>query len=151
MSLKQKINEDLKQAMREGDSFRRDALRMLVSMIKNAEIEKQKREEGLSDAEVQEVISRSIKQRKDSAEQFKSGGRTDLVEKEVQEIELLLSYMPAQLAEEEVREIVRQIIRETGAQSKADLGKVMGQAMQKLKGKSSGEIVRRLMEEELGN
>ena len=149
MSLKQRINEDLKQAMREGDSFKRDALRMLSSMIKNMEIEKQKREEGLSDAEVQEVISRAIKQRKDSAEQFKSGGRIDLVEKETQEIDLFFSYMPIQLTEEKIREIVREVIREMEARSKDDIGKVMGQAMQKLKGKASGDIVRRLMEEEL--
>lgn len=149
MFLKQKINEDLKQAMRDGDSFKRDALRMLVSMIKNAEIEKQKREEGLSDAEVHEVISRSIKQRRDSVEQFKLGDRNDLVEKETREIELFLSYMPAQLTEEEAREIVREVIKETGAQSKDDFGKVMGNAMQKLKGKTDGDTVRRLMEEEL--
>mgnify|MGYP001565251928 FL=1 len=135
--------------MREGDSFKRDALRMLSSMIKNMEIEKQKREEGLSDAEVQEVISRAIKQRKDSAEQFKSGGRIDLVEKETQEIDLFFSYMPIQLTEEKIREIVREVIREMEARSKDDIGKVMGQAMQKLKGKASGDIVRRLMEEEL--
>ena len=149
MSLKQRINEDLKQAMREGDSFKRDALRMLSSMIKNMEIEKQKREEGLSDAEVQEVISRAIKQRKDSAEQFKSGGRIDLVEKETQEIDLFFSYMPIQLTEEKIREIVREVIREMEARSKDDIGKVMGHAMQKLTGNASGDIVRRLMEEEL--
>lgn len=147
MGLKQKIFEDMKQAMREGDAAKRDALRMLDSMIKNVEIEKMKRETGLSDEETQEVIARAIKQRKDSAAQYETGGRADLAEKEKQEIEILSAYMPEQLSEEAVREAVKSIIAQTGAVSKAEIGKVMGAAMAKIKGQADGNLVKKIAEE----
>jgi uncharacterized protein len=149
MSLKEKIVADLKQSMKEGDTMRRDTLRMVDSMIKNAEIEKKKREEGLSDDEILEVISRAIKQRKDAASQYESGGRAELAEKEKNEAELLLGYMPSQLGEEEVRAKVKGIIAETGAKSKMEIGKVMGAAMKKLKGQADGQLVKKIAEEEL--
>ncbi len=147
--LKQKILDDLKSAMKAGDTATRDALRMLDSMIKNLEIEKKKREEGLSDEEVQEVIARAIKQRKDSATQYVSGGREDLAQKENTEIEILSVYMPAQLSEQEARAEVLKIIAEVGAVSKSEIGKVMGKAMTELKGKVDGNLVKKIAEEEL--
>lgn len=149
MFLRQQINEDLKQAMKKGDTVRRDVLRMLGSMIKNAEIEKKRRDEGLNDSEVQEVVSRAIKQRRDSVEQFKAGGRTDLVEKESREIEILLSYLPAQMSDEEIRESIKEVIAAMCVSGKAEMGKVMGQAMVKLKGKAEGNKVKSIVEEEL--
>jgi uncharacterized protein len=149
MSLKQKIISDLKTAMKEGDTMRRDTLRMVDSMIKNAEIEKKKREEGLNDSEIQEVFSRAIKQRKDAAAQYESGGRMELAEKERKEAEILLEYMPAQISEEEVRAKVKEIIAKTGAETKAEIGKVMGAAMGKLKGQADGQTVKKIVEEEL--
>jgi uncharacterized protein YqeY len=148
--LKQKILDDLKIAMKAGDTTKRDTLRMLDSMVKNVEIEKQKREAGLSDEEVLDVIAKAVKQRRDASTQYLSGGRADLVEKENQEIEILSVYLPAQLADEVVRETVRTIIAQVGATSLADIGKVMGQAMGKLKGQADGNLVKRLAEEELG-
>ncbi|MEI7425633.1 MAG: GatB/YqeY domain-containing protein [Candidatus Moraniibacteriota bacterium] len=148
--LKQKILDDLKTAMKAGDTTKRDTLRMLDSMVKNVEIEKQKREAGLSDEEVLDVIAKAVKQRRDASTQYLSGGRADLVEKENQEIEILSVYLPAQLADEVVRETVRTIIAQVGATSLADIGKVMGQAMGKLKGQADGNLVKRLAEEELG-
>ncbi len=147
--LKQKIIDDLKNAMKAGDTAKRDTLRMLDSMIKNTEIEKKKREEGLSDEEVQEVIARAIKQRKDSATQYVSGGREDLAQKENVEIEILSVYMPAQLSDEEARAEVLKIIAEVGAVSKSEIGKVMGKAMTVLKGKVDGNLVKKIAEEEL--
>jgi uncharacterized protein len=147
--LKKKIFEDLKLAMKEGDSFRRDTLRMVDSMIKNTEIEKKKREEGLNDSEVQEVLSRAIKQRKDAASQYEAGGRADLAEKEKKEVEILSSYMPEQLSEDEIKKTVKAVIQEVGASSKADIGKVMGLAMGKLKGQADGQLVKKIAEEEL--
>lgn len=147
--LKQKIIDDLKNAMKAGDTAKRDTLRMLDSMIKNTEIEKKKREEGLSDEEVQEVIARAIKQRKDSATQYVSGGREDLAQKENAEIEILSVYMPAQLSDEEARAEVLKIIVEVGAVSKSEIGKVMGKAMTVLKGKVDGNLVKKIAEEEL--
>lgn len=147
--LKQKILEDLKSAMKAGDTAKRDTLRMLDSMVKNSEIEKKKREEGLSDEEIQEVIARAIKQRKDSASQYASGGREDLAQKENAEIEILSVYMPAQLSDEEARVEVLKIIAEVGAVSKSEIGKVMGKAMTVLKGKVDGNLVKKIAEEKL--
>ncbi|MFZ2975451.1 MAG: GatB/YqeY domain-containing protein [Candidatus Moraniibacteriota bacterium] len=147
--LKEKFLDDLKSAMKAGDVTKRDALRMLDSMVKNSEIEKKKREEGLSDEEVQEVIARAIKQRRDSASQYISGGREDLAQKENTEIEILSVYMPAQLSEQEARAEVLKIIAEVGAVSKSEIGKVMGKAMTVLKGKVDGNLVKKIAEEEL--
>lgn len=145
--LKQKITEDLKNAMKAGDAQKRDTLRMLDSMVKNTEIEKKKREEGLTDEEIQEVIARAIKQRKDSVAQFETGGRPELAEKEKAEIEILSGYMPEQMSEDEVRAAISEVIAQTGASSKADTGKVMGAAMGRLKGKADGNLVKKIVEE----
>jgi hypothetical protein len=149
MEIRKKIQTDIKEAMKAGDSNRRDVLRMLDSMIKNAEIEKGKREEGLNDDEVIELVARSIKQRKDSAEQYKNGGREDLAEKEIGEIKILAEYLPEQLGEDELRQIVKKEIESVGAQSKADAGKVIGAVMSKVKGRTEGGLVKRIVEEEL--
>lgn len=149
MLLKKKISTDLKEAMKAGETLRRDTLRMLESMIKNAEIEKKKKEEGLTDLEVIEVLSRAVKQRKDSALQYERGARSDLAEKEKKEIEIILAYLPRQLGEEKIREIVKEAIVQTGATFKADTGKVMGAAMGKLKGQVDGNLVKKIVEEEL--
>ena len=149
MSLKEKIFEDMRLAMKEGDAIKRDTLRMLDSMIKNTEIEKLKKKEGLNNEEVQTVIARAIKQRHDSVEQYKAGGRADLAEKEAREIGILSAYMPEQLGSDKIRKIVKSIIAETGATSIADMGKVMGQAMGKLKGQADGNVVKKIVEEEL--
>lgn len=149
MSLKLKIISDLKNAMKAGDTAKRDTLRMLDSAVKNVEIEKKKRETGLTDEEILEVVARSVKQRKDSIAQFESGGRPELAEKEKAEIAILMAYMPEQMGEDKVREIVKEIIAETGAASKADIGKVMGQAMGRLKGQADGNLVKKIAEEEL--
>lgn len=140
----------MKEAMKAGNALKRDTLRMLDSMIKNTEIEKLKKEEGLTDAEVQEVIARAVKQRKDSVAQYTAGGRAELAEKENKEIEILTAYMPEQMGEDKIREVVKEIIAATGANSKTDIGKVMGAAMGKLKGQADGNDVKRIAEELLG-
>ncbi len=149
MLLKEKITEDLKKAMKTGDTLKRETLRMLESMIHNAEIEKRKKEEGLADTEVIEVLSRAVKQRRDSVEQYEKGGRADLAEKEKKEIEIISAYLPEQLGEDKIREIVKEVITQTGAAGKADMGQVMGQAMGRLKGQADGNVVKRIVEEEL--
>lgn len=149
MALKEQILADLKTAMKSGDSARRDVLRMLDSAIKNTEIEKKKRETGLSDEEILEVIMRSVKQRQDSIRQFEEGGRADLAEKERQEIAFLAPYLPEQLSEEEIRAVVKEIVSAAGTISASDMGRIMGQAMGKLKGKADGNVVRKIVQEEL--
>ncbi|MDH4330137.1 MAG: GatB/YqeY domain-containing protein [Candidatus Moranbacteria bacterium] len=147
MSIKEKIRSDLKDAMKARETEKRDVLRMLDSSIKNAEIEKGKREEGLNDEEVIELVSRAIKQRKESSEQYKKGGREDLAEKEGSEIEFLSEYLPEQLSEDELRKIISDVISEVGATSKADMGKVMGATMGRVKGQADGNLVKKLLEE----
>ena len=144
MNLKEKIVSDIKDAMRAGDSSKRDVLRMLDSAIKNVEIEKQKRESGLSDEEVLEVISRAVKQRQDSVRQFEEGGRPELAEKEKEEIAILMPYLPEQLSEEKIIAAIKEVISATGANGAGDIGKVMGQTMAKLKGQADGNVVREL-------
>lgn len=149
MSLKKVIFEDLKAAMKAGETEKRDVLRMLDSMIKNTEIEMKKREDGLSDGEVLEVIGKAVKQRKDAMAQYAQGGRPELAEKEAKEVEILMAYLPEQMSEDKVREVVMEIIKQTGATSKADIGRVMGQAMGKLKGQTDGNVVKKIAEENL--
>ncbi|HBO17026.1 MAG: hypothetical protein UR69_C0001G0011 [Candidatus Moranbacteria bacterium GW2011_GWE2_35_2-] len=149
MELRKKIQDDIKEAMKAGDVVSRDVLRMLDSMIKNTEIEKGKREQGLDNDEVVELVARSIKQRKDSAEQYRNGGREDLAEKEYGEIGILTQYLPEQLDEDELRQIIRSEIEKSGAKSKEGMGKIMGVVMAKVKGKAEGGMVKKIVEEEL--
>jgi uncharacterized protein len=147
MSLKEKIISDLKTAMKAGDTAKRDVLRLLDSAIKNSEIEKKKREEGLSDEEIIEVLSRAVKQRNDSIEQFEKGGRPELAEKEKAEIAIIVEYLPEQLSREDVVASVKNMIAGLGTVSSADFGKVMGQAMAALKGKADGNMVKEVVKE----
>lgn len=149
MTLKEQILSDLKEAMKAGDTKKRDTLRLLDSAVKNAEIEKQKRETGLSDEEVLEVIARAVKQRQDSIRQFEDGGRPELAQAEKEELEILMPYLPAQLSEDEIRVIVKEVISASGAVSPSDMGKIMGQAMARLKGQADGNVVRKIVQEEL--
>ncbi|HMN19067.1 MAG TPA: GatB/YqeY domain-containing protein [Candidatus Moranbacteria bacterium] len=147
MTTKERIVADLKAAMKAGDNVVRDTLRMLDSAIKNIEIEKKKREEGLGEEEVLEVVMRAVKQRVDSISQYEQGGRSELADKERGELEILKRYLPEQLGEEQVRAVVREVISTLG--EKASLGAVMGQAMTRLKGKADGNLVRKIAAEEL--
>jgi len=147
MTLKEKISSDLKDAMRSGDTLRRDTLRLIDSAVKNTEIEKKKRETGLSDEEVMEVFARAVKQRQDSIRQFEEGGRSDLAEKEKLELDILMPYLPAQLSKEAIVAVVAEVITQTGATGVNDLGKVMGQAMAKMKGEADGNVVREIAKE----
>ena len=145
MSLKEKILSDLKDALKSGDNFKRDVLRLLSGAFKNVEIEKKKREEGLNDQEMVEVIKKSIKQRKDSVEQYENGGRQDLADKEKKEIEILSVYLPQQMGEEKVREEIKKVIIETGATSAKDFGKVMGMSMKRVQGQADGDVVKKIV------
>lgn len=138
----------MKGAMRSGDTLRRDVLRFLVSALKNEALEKRKPLQELSDDEAIAVVRRSVKQRKDSIEQYQSGGREELAEKEQKEKEILEAYLPALPDESVIRAAVEQALRETGATSPRDLGKVMGVAM-KLASGAPGDEVRRIVLEQL--
>lgn len=144
MSLKEKINNDLKEAMKSGDKIRLNTIRSIRALI--LEYEKSGSNKELTpEAEVQ-LLTSAAKKRKDSIEQFRNAGRTDLVEKEEAELKVLLEYLPKQMNEDEIRVEVEKIISETGAKGKEDFSKVMPLAMKNLKGKADGNLVRKVVE-----
>jgi len=146
---KQKLQEELKQAMLAKDELKTSVLRLLLSSINYYEIEKGKAGYEATDEDILTVIQREIKQRKDSIEHFESAGRQELVDKETKELEILQSYMPEQMGEEEVKNIVEQTISEVGAASIQEMGKVMGALTPKLKGKADMGMVSKLVKESL--
>ena len=133
MSLKDRVTEDMKNAMRAKDSERLGTIRMITSAIKQREVDERIT---LDDAQVLSVIEKMIKMRKESIEQFKSGGRDDLVAREAKEIELLQAYLPAQLSEAEVDALIREAIAESGATSIKEMGKAMALLKQKAQGRA---------------
>lgn len=149
MNFKQKLQEELKQAMLARDELRKSVLRMLLSAINYYEIQKGGAGYEATDEDVLSVIQKEGKQRKDSIEQFKAGGRQDLVDKETKELEILQTYLPAQMTEDEVRVIIKEAIAQTDASTPSDMGKVMSLVMSKLKGKADGALVSQLVKAEL--
>jgi uncharacterized protein YqeY len=139
MSLKQKITDAQIIAMKSKETETLSTLRMLLSAIKNVEIEKRKE---LDDNEIIEVVARQVKQLKDALKDFEAGGREDLVQKTNKEIDLLEKYLPEKISDNELSEIIKSVIAETGASSPADLGKVIGAVMKKVKGRVDGNVVR---------
>lgn len=146
MAMLEQINSDIITAAKNNEPLVRDTLRMIKTSIKNAEINKGRE---LTDEEVVEIIAKEVKQRQEAAASFINGGRPELAEKEEQEIALLQKYLPEQLTEEEVIVLVDQAITETSASQPADMGKVMGALMPKVKGKADGNLVSRLVREKL--
>lgn len=151
MSLKSKISEDVKNAMRRGSegALALSTLRMVSSAIANKEIELRKKDLGLSDQEVLDVISHEVKKRKDAALEFRKGERTDLAEKEEAELLILKDYLPPEISEEDLIRIVRDGVRESGATGEKDFGKAMKVIMPTLKGKASGDRVSEALRNEL--
>jgi uncharacterized protein YqeY len=144
MNLSERLNEDMKQAMKSKDKFKLSTIRMVRSTIKNLEIELKR---DLDDNELLDILSREIKQRKDALQEFEKAGRDELAESNRAEIEILSQYLPAQLTEEEIKVIVQQTIQETGASSKADMGKVMAALMPKVKGRADGKLVNQTVQQ----
>ncbi|QDP40649.1 GatB/YqeY domain-containing protein [Radiobacillus deserti] len=143
MSLLERLNQDMKQAMKNKDKETLSVIRMVKASLQNEAIKLGK--DGLSEEEDLTVLSRELKQRKDSLHEFKEAGRDDLVAKLEDEIKILQAYMPEQLSEEELEDIVKQTIQEVGATSKQEMGKVMGAIMPKVKGKADGTLVNKLV------
>ncbi|WP_096270627.1 GatB/YqeY domain-containing protein [Paucisalibacillus globulus] len=147
MSLLSQLNDDMKQAMKNKDKERLSVIRMVKASLQNESIKLGKSE--LSEDEDLTILSRELKQRKDSLQEFKSAGREDLVEKLEMEIKIIQEYMPEQLSDEELSVIVQEAIQETGASSKKDMGKVMSAVMPKVKGKADGSKINKLVQEHL--
>ena len=146
MSLLERLNSDMKQAMKNKEKDKLGVIRMIKAAIQNESI---KVGHDLSQEEELTVLSREVKQRKDSLHEFEKAGREDLVEKIRTELKYVELYMPQQLSEEEVSEIVKQAIAEVGASSKAEMGKVMSVIMPKVKGKADGSLINKLVQQHL--
>jgi uncharacterized protein YqeY len=146
MSVIERLNQDMKQAMKDKAAGKLSVIRMVKAALKNEEINKGRT---LSEDEELTILTRELKQRRDSLHEFEKAGREDLAEKTREEIEVLIQYLPAQLSEDEIRQIVREAIAATGAASKKEMGKVMGAIMPKVKGKADGNLVQKIVSEEL--
>jgi hypothetical protein len=162
MSLKEKIQENLKIALKESKELELSVLRMLLSSVNNKETEKKtkiwkeepnldpekiKKQAELSDEETMDVVSSEIKKRKESIDMYEKGGRKELADKEKKEAEILQKYLPAQLPPEEVKEIVAKAIKKTGAKEMKDMGKIMGQITPQLKGKADMSQISKIVKE----
>jgi len=141
MTLQERVDSDLKEAMRAKDATKLGVLRMLKSALKYAAIAKSGAEAELSDAEVVQVIRKQAKQRHDSIESFEGGGRTELAEKEKEELAILNSYLPQAISADELTEVVQQTIAETGATSKGQMGIVMKALQAKVGGRADGKTL----------
>ncbi|HXN05696.1 MAG TPA: GatB/YqeY domain-containing protein [Nitrospiria bacterium] len=146
--LKEKLMEELKEAMKSGNADRVSVIRMLRATIKNREIDRGKGSE-LNDADVTEVLISAVKQRRDSIEQFAKGNRQDLVDQEKKELEILQSFLPQAMPEEELRALVKKVIAETGAAGIRDMGKVMKSLMPLILGRADNSFVSQLVKEAL--
>jgi len=162
MSLKEKIQANIKKAMQDKDALKVSVLRMVMANVLNKEKEKRAKlskageEENkldelskLTDKEFIEVVSSEAKKRKDSIEQYQKGNREDLAEQEKKELDILTEYLPEQMSEEEIKKIIKQKIEELGASTPQETGRVMGAIIPQLKGKADGNLISKIVQEEL--
>lgn len=146
MDLEERLVDEMKQAMRSSDKVRLSTIRMIRAAVKNKEIELRKK---VDDEEIQKVIQGMLRRNEESIEQFRLGGRMDLVDKESQEGDILKSFLPQALSTEEILKVIDESIQETQASSLKDLGKVMKSVMPKLTGKADGKVINQLVKERL--
>jgi uncharacterized protein len=146
MGLEERLIDEMKEAMKSSDKLRLSTIRMIRSAAKNKEIEQRQK---LNDEDIQRVIQGMIRRGEDSLEQFRAGGRMDLVEKESKELEILRSFLPQSLSQEDILKIIDQSIEEVQASSLKDLGNVMKSVMPKLQGKADGKLVNQLVKQRL--
>ncbi len=138
MNLQDSINNDVKEAMRARDREKTGVLRLVLSALKQVEVDERRK---LNDADATMVLTRMLKQRKDSIEQYIRGNRPELAEKEQAEIEIIQAYLPEQLGDEEINAIIEQAIIDIGAASMKDMGKVMGKLKNRLHGRADMSVV----------
>ncbi len=144
--LREKLVDEMKAAMKARDEIRLSAIRMIRASVKNREIDLGKE---LDDGEVTEVISTLAKQRRESIKLFHDAGRTDLVEKEQKELDVLLGFLPRQLDRNEISEIIAKAVAESGARGPGDMGKVMKIVMPQVSGRADGKLVNEIVREML--
>lgn len=152
MSLKDRVNEDIKAAMKAGDKIRLETVRSIKKLILEKEASvRPSGQESLTEAQDVEILVQLAKQRRDAIAQYQQAGRTDLANQEAQELAILEEYLPKQLSDAEVEQAIADIISQVGATSAKDMGKVMGAAMAQLKGKADGKKVQEWVKAKLGN
>ncbi|MEY2487289.1 MAG: uncharacterized protein QOH39_2937 [Verrucomicrobiota bacterium] len=149
MTLHERVDADLKEAMRAKDASRLSVLRMLKSALKYGAIEKSGADADLNDTDATQVIRKQVKQRHDSIESFEKGGRPELAEKEKIELSILNSYLPQAMSPEELAKIVRETIAEVGATSKAQMGVVMKSLQTKIAGRADGKTLSQEVQKQL--
>ncbi len=149
MITKQQLKDELKQSMLARDQLKTSVIRFILSGITYYEINKGGAGYEATEEDIQAVIQKEVKQRKDSIEQFEKADRQELADKEKSELSLLEKYLPAQMGEEEIKKLVADAISQTGAKSMAEIGKVMGVLMPKVKGKADGGLVSKIVKESL--
>ncbi|MBU5427112.1 GatB/YqeY domain-containing protein [Tissierella pigra] len=142
MSLKEKLMEDLKDSMRNKDTIKKNTITMIRAAIKQKEVDERI---DVSEEAILEIISKQLKEKRMAIEEFKKGQREDLVELTEKEMDILLEYLPKQLSEEEVEEIVAETIKEVNATSMKDIGLIMKTVMPKVKGRTDGTIVNKII------
>lgn len=142
--MKAKLNQDLKEALKAKDEVKLRTVRMLLAAIKNFEVEKMG---PATDEEIFQIMSKEIKKRQEAIEMYEKGGRPDLAQAEKQEIEVIQSYMPNQLSEEEIRELARKVISEMNLKSPKDVGTAMKLIMPQVKGRADGKLVNKIVSE----
>ena len=144
--LKQRITDDMKSCMREGDKERLGTIRLALSAIKQQEVDSRST---LEDADILAILDKMAKQRRESIEQFEKAGRDDLASKEKDELKVIKTYLPSQLSEEEVASIIDEAIQTTGAQTMRDMGKIMGIIKPKMQGRADMSAVSALIKSRL--
>jgi len=147
--LKKQLQNELKESMLAKDALKTSVLRMVLSAINYYEIQKGGAGYEATDEDVLFVIQKEAKQHRDSIEQFTNAGRSELVDKETKELELLQKYLPLQMSEEEIKKLVKETIKQTGVSSPTDMGKVMAALMPKIKGKADGGLVSKIVKASL--
>jgi uncharacterized protein YqeY len=147
MTIAERLDADLKDALRARDAIRTSTIRLARAAVQNAEIERRR---PLTDDEVMAILRHEVKRRREAIEGFERGGRDDLVQKEKLEMAILLGYLPAPLGEQEVRHIVAEVVSGLDAGAERDFGRVMGQVMRRIAGRAEGKTVERIVREVLG-
>lgn len=150
MSLKDTINNDIKNAMLNKESRRLETLRMVKAKLLEKEVEKRVTPEGMTEEDEMQVLLSSAKMRKEAIEEFDKAGRKDLADKERDELEIIQRYLPKQMTREEISNLVGELASKLGVQGPKDFGKLMGAAMKELRGKADGKIVQDIVKAKLG-
>ena len=150
MSLKETINNDIKNAMLKKETQRLETLRMVKAKLLEKEVEKRVTPEGMTEEDQMQVLLSSAKMRKEAIEEFDKAGRRDLADKERAELEIIQEYLPKQMSSDDIAKVIDDLASKLGVQGQKDFGKLMGAAMKELRGKADGKVVQDIVKAKLG-